>query len=130
MQPNQDEWIRCGAALSLGQMNPTNPEAIEALADLVQSPNKDIRRKAAERLGQIEPGNQKAIKTLIELVQTPQDGFTSDDAVESLKKIIPDSLFSKVVSDLKECWSNGYCYEVLWHCAQNLPYPDFHQAWQ
>ncbi|WP_373693691.1 hypothetical protein [Limnofasciculus baicalensis] len=21
------------------------------------------------------------------------------------------------------------CYRLIWHCAQNMTYPDFYQAW-
>ncbi|WP_374108432.1 hypothetical protein [Nostoc sp. XA010] len=47
-------------------------------------------------------------------------------------------MFEQVVISLKDYLSkqfyknNSYCYEavfnIIWHCAQNLTYPDFHKA--
>ncbi|WP_410223503.1 NACHT C-terminal alpha/beta 1 domain-containing protein [Limnospira platensis] len=47
--------------------------------------------------------------------------------------------YAGVVSALKDCLSDevyqnnfkqfNECYELIWNCAENLPYPDFYQAW-
>ncbi|MFB2878653.1 hypothetical protein [Floridanema aerugineum] len=48
-------------------------------------------------------------------------------------------MFPVVVAGLKYCLDTKpdrdnldkyfYCYEVLWHCAKNMSYPDFYRAW-
>jgi len=128
LQPSQQEWIRCGAARNLGQIDSANSDAIEALTKLVHSPNQDIRLSAAGRLGQLKPNSSEAIETLKELVQIGQNGFICEEAAESLKTILRSNYF-EVVSSLKDCVKHGGCYEVLWHCSQNLAYLGFYQAW-
>jgi hypothetical protein len=56
-----------------------------------------------------------------------------------LIKVIQGNFFQIVVSSLKDHFTNRVyqinstfdeCgYKVLWHCAQNMTYPDFYQAW-
>jgi hypothetical protein len=42
-------------------------------------------------------------------------------------KCLKDLLQEKTHGDDYSChWQS---YEVLWHCAQNMPYPDFYHAW-
>ncbi len=55
------------------------------------------------------------------------------------KILVTHKQYAGVVSVLKhyladEVYSNDFdrfnhSYKVIWHCAQNLPYPDFYQAW-
>ncbi len=62
------------------------------------------------------------------------------DAAEILGKILTTPQhYAGVVSALKDCLSdevyqNNFdrfdkCYKVIWNCAENLPYPEFYQAW-
>ncbi|PSB33098.1 hypothetical protein [Stenomitos frigidus] len=49
------------------------------------------------------------------------------------------NLYSLVINGLKECVSEEtyhnsyaqfkYCYEVMWHCAKNMDYPEFYDIW-
>jgi predicted NACHT family NTPase len=56
----------------------------------------------------------KAIAALVQLLDTSQDQDTRRYAAESLGKI--DKRYNSM-------------YEFIWQCAQNLPYPEFYQAW-
>ncbi|MBK4732997.1 HEAT repeat domain-containing protein, partial [Oxynema sp. CENA135] len=89
----------------------------------------------------IAPGNPQAIAALVEILR---DAGADDDtrwlAAQSLGEILTTRQhYAGVVSALKDCLSGevyqnnfrlfNQCYEVLWNCAENLPYPDFYQAW-
>jgi HEAT repeat protein len=162
-------------AWSLLQIDNKNPEATEALVNLL-SPNhrKEVRRQASESLGKVQPGNSKAIKTLLNLLSSSWNEFACNQVVDSLgeigmgnleaikaltnllrihqnntifwrtvkslKKILQGNLFRDVVIDLKDCLTvqsrktnfERYeaCYQVLSHCAENMTYLDFYEAWQ
>ncbi len=126
----QDESIGKQAAESLGQIGSGNATAITALMELLHtSQDEDILRQVAESLGQIDPGNVDAINILIYLVRASQNENIRRQAAESLKKILSGNLSALAVASLKDYLQDQYCYEIIWYCAQNLPYPSFYQAW-
>ena len=101
---------------------------------------------AAESLAKIDRGNPKAIAALIKLIRNPNphDFSTPMQALDSLKDSLKrtlreDQQRKKVVIDLKDYLSQENrendigrycdCYSVILHCAQNMTYPAFHQAW-
>ncbi|MEH2084628.1 MAG: HEAT repeat domain-containing protein [Nostoc sp.] len=137
-------YIRWHAASSLEKIDSGNEIAIAALVQLLQSTTVDycIRRQVADSLGEIGTGNEIAIAALVQLLQsTTEDDlvlaikFMNNDtrlqAAESLGKILQDNQDrSKVVKALSGYWQlNGEYYDLAWECAQNMPYPDFYQAW-
>ncbi|QMS91054.1 HEAT repeat domain-containing protein [Nostoc edaphicum CCNP1411] len=141
-KPQLDYFTRRQAAYILGQIGSGNQKAIAALLELIGNPqlDNDTRRQAAESLGQIGSGNQKAIAALLELIGNPQlDDDTRRQAAESLGKIMLEEQMPSVVTVLKdylspETYENDFkrfdnCYEVIWKCAQSMPYPAFYQAW-
>nr|WP_322652459.1 HEAT repeat domain-containing protein [Nostoc sp. CmiVER01]MDZ8121084.1 HEAT repeat domain-containing protein [Nostoc sp. CmiVER01] len=142
-KPQVDDFTRRRAAESLEKIDPGNQKAIDALVELIDKPQLDdfTRRQAAESLGQIDPGNEKAIDALVELIGNPQlDNSTRCQAAESLGQILLEEQMPSVVSVLKnylspETYKNHFglfdnCYQVIWKCAQSMPYPTFYQAWQ
>ncbi len=44
-------------------------------------------------------------------------------AVFRLKNCLTDQIYKNDCERFKDC------YSVIWHCAQNMTYPDFYQAW-
>ncbi|WP_368009813.1 HEAT repeat domain-containing protein [Laspinema palackyanum] len=138
---SKDADIRRKAAASLGKIDPGNPEAIAALVKLIaNSKSESTRRQSAELLWKIDPGNPSAIAGLVNLIAHSQDKYPRREPAESLTKILTtEELMPFVVTGLKDCLSNEtykndfYRYEksfqVIWHCAQNLPYPEFYRAW-
>ncbi|MBW4662848.1 MAG: hypothetical protein KME01_01380 [Chroococcus sp. CMT-3BRIN-NPC107] len=51
---------------------------------------------------------------------------------------MPINQMPQVIAALKTCLSkfgryDSYwyetCYNLIWHCAQNMTYPDFYKAW-
>ncbi|MBW4499053.1 MAG: HEAT repeat domain-containing protein [Scytonema hyalinum WJT4-NPBG1] len=128
---SQDEFTRRQAAESLGQIDPGNETAIDALVNLIaHSQDKDTRRQAADSLGQIAVGNETAIDALVNLIAHSQDESTRRQVAYSLEKILPADQMAKVVIDLRDnSKPNEERYRVIWHCAQNMSYPAFYQAW-
>jgi hypothetical protein len=134
--PDLDCYTRERVVISLEEIGQGNQTAIVALAQLLNSPDIDdnTRRLVARSLGKIDPGNQKAIDALVQLLISPAlNSDTHPGSAESLKKIPTDKQFG-VITALKANFNNSQqidyaCYELIWHYAQNLPYPDFYQAW-
>jgi predicted NACHT family NTPase len=128
-----DDDTRRQAAKSLGEIGTGNENAITALVQLLQSQDvdDDTRSDAAYSLGEIDPGNENAIATLVQLLQSPYlDNFTRWQAAVSLGKILQSNeqrfLAVKALKDYLQFNAN---YNVIWKCAQNMPYPDFYNAW-
>jgi hypothetical protein len=134
--PHLDDDTRREVADSLGDIGHGNQNAIDALVQLLNSPNLDdsTRREVAVSLGKIGQGNQKAINALVQLVISPNlDDYTRKEVAESLNKIDIDKQFG-VITALTANFKNPQkidlnYYELIWHYAQNMPYPDFYQAW-
>ncbi|WP_290883399.1 HEAT repeat domain-containing protein [Fischerella sp.] len=119
---------------SLVKIGTGNEMAIAALVQLLQSNHVDdyTRRQVASSLGKIDPGNEKAIAALVQLLQSNHvDDYTLERAASSLEKIIRDNNHRfALVKALRGYWRlNEDCYDVIWKCSQNMPYPDFYQAW-
>ncbi|MEH2352366.1 HEAT repeat domain-containing protein [Nostoc sp.] len=140
--PQLDNSTRMLAAESLGKIDPGNEKAIAALVELIGNPqlNDFTRWLAAESLGKIDPGNEKAIAALVKLIGNPQlDNSTQREVASSLEKILSEEQMPSVVTVLNnylspETYKNDFkqfykCYEVIWKCAQSIPYPAFYQAW-
>ncbi len=151
LQNSEDIFIYQDVAESLGKIDPGNPAVIIALVELIQnSEDEYILWRAAESLGKIDPGNPAVIIALVELIQIPEDEYIFKDETDildirweaawELKEILGKANMAGVVTALKDYLSNetnklndyvqyGHCYELVWHCAQALPYPDFYQVW-
>jgi energy-coupling factor transporter ATP-binding protein EcfA2 len=119
---------------SLGKIAIGNQEAIATLVKLLQSTTVDdlTRWQAASSLGKIAIGNQEAITALVKLLQsTTVNDYTRRYAADCLGKILQNNQDrSTVVNGLSNYWKlDGNYYDLAWQCAQNMPYPDFYQAW-
>jgi HEAT repeat protein len=136
----EDEFTLSRVIESLGNIHPGNQTAITALEQLLKSSQNDfIRSIAADSLGKIHPGNPTAITVLVQLLELTEDDSIRWRVAESLKRIVRDEQLTGVVKALKDYLSNEtykndfrrfyQCYEVIWHCAQIMTYPDFYQAW-
>lgn len=122
LRNSQDKNTCEQAVKSLEKIAGNNLKVIDALTDLlVNSQDLDIRRTAAEILGKIDPGNPNAFNVLIRLVRTGKNW--------SLMKTLQRDQLPLVVSSLKDSLSNSECFDIIWHCAQNMTYPAFHKAW-
>ncbi len=140
IESTDDKFTREQAADSLGDVGAGNSEAISALMQLIQSTDEEfIRWQAADSLGKIDPGNPTVSATLVQLIESTNDAFTRWRAAKSLKLILQDEQLARIVTPLKdylsdETYENDFkhfreCYEIIWDCAQTIPYPAFYQAW-
>ncbi len=139
-QSSQDEFICWQAADSLGKIDPSNQAAVKALVQILESTTDNFNCwLAADSLGRIDPGNQIAVTKLIQLIELTDDESICKQAAKSLKKILQEDQLAAIVTTLKaylsdETYKNDftrfrYCYELVWHCAENMTYPAFYQAW-
>jgi HEAT repeat protein/energy-coupling factor transporter ATP-binding protein EcfA2 len=132
LNTSQDEYILSTAAESLGKIDPGNSDAIDVLLTLLRnSQDEHIRLLSAGSLGLIAPGNLEVVSFLSQLIHTTHDKHILALAAESLGKhalgnhlsiatlikllskedniawrlieILPKTLFSTVVSKLKNC---------------------------
>ncbi|MBE8968831.1 HEAT repeat domain-containing protein [Nostocales cyanobacterium LEGE 12452] len=129
-----DNNTRWRAAYSLEKIGTGNELAIAALVQLLQSTtvDNDTRWRAAYSLEKIGTGNEKAIAALVQLLQsTTVDDDTRRQAAYSLGEILQVNKHRfevvKILSDYQLV--GGNYYDLAWKCAQNMPYPDFYQAW-
>ncbi|MEY3866280.1 MAG: hypothetical protein RLZZ338_171, partial [Cyanobacteriota bacterium] len=141
LEISENEDIRRQVASRLSEIGQGNPEAITALVKLLKTTeNENTRREMAYSLGNIGKGHPQIIAALVQFLKTTENKDTLRKVVDSLEKILttPEQ-YAGVVSALKDCFSdevyqNNFkrfdeCYKVVWHCAANLPYPEFYQAW-
>lgn len=132
------QWI---VARTLRKIDPRNEFAIQKLIEILEiTKDEGIRYQVANTLGEITVDNELAIRELIRVLETTENEDTPWKVAYSLGKIIQtqkqyaDVVFAlnhNLTDEVYENNSNLYikCYELLWKCAQNLPYPKFHQAW-
>ncbi|MEH1811427.1 MAG: HEAT repeat domain-containing protein [Nostoc sp.] len=129
-----DDDTRMQAAESLGKIDPGNEIAISALVQLLQSTNvdDDTHLLAALSLGEIDPGNKIAINAFMKLLKSKDVNYSTRSlAASSLGEILQDNQHRiAVLKALNGYWQlNNEYYDLAWKCAQNMPYPDFYQAW-
>jgi len=154
-----DKDIRFHSADSLGKIDIGNSKAVDFVIEYllettkhqyqyssilsnILKPFDDVREssKALDSLGEIGNGSKNAIHALVKVLEIAKAEYARRRATKSLLKIITtDEHRQEVVSLLQphlntETYENNFdlfkdCYVVLWDCAQNLPYPDFYQAW-
>ncbi|MBD2458857.1 HEAT repeat domain-containing protein [Nostoc sp. FACHB-87] len=133
-----DKKIRLWAKDSLEKIAIGNQTAISALEKVLKSipvnnsiDNDRTRWLAADSLWKIDPGNQEAILALVYVLQTSVNKYPPRRAAESLKKYLQNNEDRfQAVKALGSYWQlDGEYYNLAWECAQNMPYPDFYQAW-
>jgi HEAT repeat protein len=135
----EDSYIRGKVAECLENIDPGNETAIATLIEL-SDPDEDVNCldwEAFERLGRISMGNATAIAFLFDVFQTTQNEYAREEAAGNLRRILRGVRFPEVVTVLKNYLPltdnvepiENYCEEAIWHCAQNMSYPDFYQAW-
>ncbi|XZN92364.1 MAG: HEAT repeat domain-containing protein [Microcoleus sp.] len=137
-----DENTRSIAAYSLGKIDKDNPEAISTLIELIRNAGNEYTRSiAVYSLSKIGKDNPVTIEALVELIRNLSDDdiIVREQAVDSLEEVMKGKHFATVVSRLKDCLTseihedsfgrNERCFQIIWECAQNITYPEFHQAW-
>ncbi|AUB40910.1 HEAT repeat [Nostoc flagelliforme CCNUN1] len=102
--------------------------------------NKFVRSLIARATGEICGGNFHIYNASIKIIYASKEGNVLQSASFCLIEILQNQLYPLAVNNLKECINQKeedgsqfirriYCYEVIWNCAQSMPYPAFYQAW-
>jgi NACHT domain/HEAT repeats len=138
--PALDYELRYLVALALGQFDVGDQEAIAVLISLLKDPALDSKLSygAAHTLGQIGVGNQETISALIAVVSNPAFDYSVRSTVaEVLCEISTRATMPSMIWQLKnyvtdEVYNSeryDFCFKILFHCAQVLPYSVFYTAW-
>jgi DNA replication protein DnaC len=108
----------------------SNSTVIPKLMEMFHS-SKDIKskNKVLTILGTAASKNIDATVALMKILQTTEDYVIGMNAIYFIKKIFKKDLLKVVVQGLKIYMEDIEVYEILWHCAQNMTYPEFYRAW-
>ncbi|HAX80927.1 MAG TPA: hypothetical protein DCY88_35090 [Cyanobacteria bacterium UBA11372] len=121
-----------------------NSDAIKFFMELAYSnqnntENDHLYRKILMIVGKIGANDPEVINYLLNIINMGQS-LTHFWAVQALKQSLHGNLLAIIVQGLKKYCINPieenisaqlplFCYEIIWHCSQKMPYPDFYQAW-
>ena len=138
LKSTENEIIQGLAASILVQIDSSNTIAISTFIKLIKN-TKDILTmiRLAGGLAKVHSHSEIAIDTLLNILDNTNE--RSFLLVATLKNVLKNEGILRVIARLKACISGeSYsdqierfrnCHELLLHCAQNLPYPDFYRAW-
>jgi hypothetical protein len=132
---NHKKWIRRSIASSLISIDykPLQREAMKTLMELLTPDNQeDTRLFSVMSLYKIDPDHEDATNTAIELLLNRQEEYLFPHPAMLLSETKSQKLLPRVVTALKSSLQAEFskdCYEALWQHTQNMPYPDFYQAW-
>jgi hypothetical protein len=130
------------------QRNPDTMESLtillDSLYDNLNEDNEDECQVVTQRLLRIDPGNPKAITIIVDLRNSAyirsefgQFNFPFFEPSLYLPSDPASPYFPAIVTALckwmvKDNDSSFWCYEcwfqIMWYCAQIMPYPDFYKA--
>lgn len=137
---SDNEGARIHTVEMLGEISKDNPVTISTLVELINTSQDEYSKsKAAYSLGKIDKDNPVAIAVLIKIILTTNDKSICRDVIQSLNEIVQNNQMPSVVSALQKFMCKAVdktkydlyekLFEIIWNCAQNLPYPTFYQAW-
>jgi HEAT repeat protein len=144
LEDSEDELTRCQAAESLWRIGAGISTDATTLATITlneilhDTQNFYICCTAANKLKRIEPDNSEATHILIQSFCNKSNKDVPWETADNLKNTRQYKLLSSIVENLQkhindEIYENDVVskdyYDILWHCAQNMAYPDFYQAW-
>ncbi|HEY9853368.1 MAG TPA: HEAT repeat domain-containing protein, partial [Leptolyngbyaceae cyanobacterium] len=136
----EDQFMQWRIADILLKLDNNNKNAINNLIELLHIwEDEFIFTNAIISLHQINQDNENLVNILMKIVSTTNNENIFLAASSFLRLIKSFSLVKKIVFMLKDTFIKEFnknqherykqCFEVLWSYAQNLPYPDFYQAW-
>ncbi len=137
LQNSQNENIRLAAAHNLGIVGKNNPAVLAALIRSAASVKTDgeTLRVVVRALDKIGQNNREVAQVLLGLLRQNLDDRLRQDVAQALVTVTPDKLLATVVYQLREFCSqpqekNHWAdWQLFWHCAQQMAYTDFYQAW-
>ncbi|MEG4067169.1 NACHT domain-containing protein [Microcoleus sp. Pol11C2] len=98
---------------------------------------KDILKSSQHK--KLKSSKEFIAKSLVNLLCKSEDEMGCFAATLNFTKMIQYEMFPLVVEGLRNCLYRKtdkddvdryfHCYGVIWHCAQNMSYPEFYSAW-
>ncbi|MEG4070328.1 NACHT domain-containing protein [Microcoleus sp. Pol11C2] len=114
----------------LAEIASIQSRVVYTLEEILNSNNNiHICQKITWVLGKAASKSIDATKVVVKLLTTTHEQIIAREALYFLKTILNSNLLAIVVIGLKDYIEDSEAYEIIWHCAQNMPYPDFYQAW-
>ena len=114
----------------LAEIASIQSSVVSTLEEILNSNNNiNICQKITCVLGKAASKNIDATKAVVKLLTTTHEPILAREAIYFLKTIPNSNLLAIVVLGLKDYIKASETPEIMWHCAQNMPYPDFYQAW-
>ncbi|MBD0386775.1 MAG: NACHT domain-containing protein [Nostoc sp. C3-bin3] len=135
LNTNQSERIAYLAVKELGIIANQNLNAINTLINIIFNTNdNEIKFVCIKSLSKIGVGNLDVVNTLINLMNNPNEREHYWLIRKSLLQVMQGRLFAVAVAGLKENFLGKYqgnddYSSILWHCAENMSYPEFYRAW-
>jgi HEAT repeat protein/transcriptional regulator with XRE-family HTH domain/energy-coupling factor transporter ATP-binding protein EcfA2 len=147
---DEDTVVRSLAAQSLVRIDQNGTGVIQTLVGLLSNPKESTNalHDLSWSLKELDNLDAKTvivlIQNLIELLrfhhyEGDQEAYCFRLAGDLIIENCPDNLLPYVVQSLKELLKKSMdksksvryrsCYRVIWYCAQNMSYPDFHRVW-
>ncbi len=134
------EHIRRWLAEGLMKIDPENPVMLSTFLDLLKnSKSWDTCLWVSISLGELCNENPSVINILIDLMETTEERRISDNIALGLREIFQLDVLKIVVEKLKDFLDRDTreqnftlyknAFEVLWHCAERLPYGEFYKIW-
>jgi hypothetical protein len=128
----------------LGLIGLDNLDAINYFMELARSnqnnsENENVYWDVLKTLGRIGANNSDAINYLLMLANSGRE-LERFWAITAIRQSLHGKLLPRIVTGLKRYLQeqfedniyerlSSFCYEIIWRCAEKLPYPDFYQAW-
>ena len=114
----------------LAEIASIQSSVVSTLEEILNSNNNiDICQKITWVLGKAASKSIDATKAVVKLLTTTHERILAMEAISFLKTILNRNLLAIVVIGLKDYIKDSEIPEIMWHCAQIMPYPDFYQAW-
>ena len=114
----------------LAEIASIQSSVVSTLEEILNSNNNiNICQKITCVLGKAASKNIDATKAVVKLLTTTHEPILAREAIYFLKTIPNSNLLAIVVLGLKDYIKDSEIPEIMWHCAQIMPYPDFYQAW-
>ena len=114
----------------LAEIASIQSSVVSTLEEILNSNNNiNICQKITWVLGKAASKNIDATKAVVKLLTTTHEPILAREAIYFLKTIPNSNLLAIVVLGLKDYIKDSETPEIMWHCAQIMPYPDFYQAW-
>ncbi|MEH2292177.1 hypothetical protein [Nostoc sp.] len=123
------------AVKELGTIANQNLNPINTLINIISHTNdNEIKIVGIKSLSKIGVGNLDVVNILINLMNNPSESKNYSLIRKSLLKVMQGRLFAVAVAGLKDNFigedeDNDDLSYILWHCAENMSYPEFYRAW-